>query len=128
MKRSIVLMLAAAVLLAGCGKDHADLPTAFIYTVPPTPTNLAADPGPERCTVSWSYPAEARDLVREFRVYQYYEGYDMVALVGVTADTSFVDTLLVGNLYYCYKVSAVDTTGFEGWRAGEVCAFVPTRQ
>jgi hypothetical protein len=127
MKRLIVLMFAAAVLtLIGCGKDHSDLPTAFTYVPPPTPTGLAADAEAERCTVTWSYPADSRDLVSEFNVYQYYEPYDMYLLIGSTPDTFFVDSMLVGNLYYCYEVSAVDTTGFEGWPTNYVCAFVPT--
>jgi len=127
MKRSIAFALfSAALLCSSCGTDHANLPTEFVYTAPPTPTNLSAEPGAERCVLSWSYPAEAMPLVREFRVYQYYELYDMLQLVGATADTAFVDTLLVGNLYYCYSVSAVDTTGFEGWRTSAVCAFVTT--
>jgi hypothetical protein len=127
MKRLIAFSLVSAALLcSSCGTDHANLPTEFIYAAPPTPTNLAAAPAPERCALSWSYPAGSMSLVREFRVYQCYEAYGIVQLIGTTADTAFVDSLLVGNLYYCYTVSAVDTTGLEGWRADAVCAFVPT--
>lgn len=127
MKRSIALALAAAaLLLVSCGRDHADLPTAFMYDPPPTPTNFSAAPGPERCALSWSYPPEAVSSLREFRVYLYYEYYGLLELVGTTTGTTFVHDRLVGNLVYCYAVSAVDTTGLEGWRTESVCALVPT--
>lgn len=113
-----------AALYISCGKDHQDLPTGFAYDPPSTPTNLVVTGGAELSTIKWSFPAIARASIREFRVYEYYEAYDMIELIGTTTDTVFVDSLLIGNLAYCYKVSAVDTSGFEGWRTGSVCAFV----
>jgi len=129
MMRSLVLfLLAAAVALhLSCSKDHQNLPTGFAYDPPPTPTNLVATGGEEVSTISWSYPAAARASIGEFRVYQYVEVYDMLQIIGTTSDTVFVDSLLIGNISYCYKVSAVDTTGFEGWRTASACAFVKTR-
>lgn len=115
---------AIAALCISCGKDHTDLPTGFAYDPPPTPSNLVVTGGEELSTIRWSYPAIARGSIGEFRVYEYFESYDMIALVGTTTDTVFVDSLLIGNLGYCYKVSAVDTSGFEGWRTESVCAFV----
>ena len=64
--------------------------------------------------------------IEEFRIYYYYEAYDLIELVGTSSTTNFNDTQLVGNLTYCYKVSAVDTTGLEGHRSETVCAFVGT--
>jgi len=128
MRSFVLFLLAAAVSLhCSCGKDHRDLPTGFAYDPPPTPTNLVATGGEEMSTIRWSYPAAARASIGEFRVYQYIEAYDMLQIIGTTADTVFVDSLLIGNITYCYKVSAVDTNGFEGWRTTSVCAFVKTR-
>jgi hypothetical protein len=119
------LVLVAA-LAFSCSKDHQNLPTAFSLESPATPTNLVVTGGVERSTVSWHYPPSALGAVREFRVYQYVPSYDILDLVGTTGDTVFVDSLLVGNISYCYKVAAVDTTGLEGWRTASVCAFVRT--
>ena len=124
---ALYLVMAAIALSASCSEDHQNLPTSFAYDPPPTPVDLIATGGEESSTIRWSYPAEARPSVLEFRVYQYIELYDMVQLVGTTADTVFIDSLLVGNLVYCYKVSAVDMTGFEGWRTASACALVRTR-
>jgi len=118
------LLGAIAALCISCGKDHRDLPTGFAYDPPATPTNLVVTGGEELSTLEWSYPAVALASIHEFRVYEYFEAYDMIELIGTTTDTVFVDSLLIGNLSYCYKVSAVDTSGFEGWRTGSVCAFV----
>ncbi len=115
---------AIAALCISCGEDHRDLPTGFAYDPPPTPVDLVVIGGEELSTIKWSYPAIARASIREFRVYEFFEPYNMLELVGTTADTVFVDSLLIGNLGYCYKVSAVDTSGFEGWRTRSVCAFV----
>jgi hypothetical protein len=123
---ALFVLIATVGLCLSCGTDHENLPTGFAYNPPPTPENVAVVGGHESSTISWSYPAEARASIGEFRVYQYSEAYNVVQLVGTTADTAFTDSLLVGNLYYCYKVSAVDTTGFEGWRTPSVCAFVRT--
>ena len=120
------LLIATVGLCLSCGTDHENLPTGFAYNPPPTPANLVVVGGHESSTISWTYPAGARESIKEFRVYQYIEAYDIVQLVGMTTDTAFTDSFLVGNLYYCYKVSAVDTTGFEGWRTPSVCAFVRT--
>ena len=113
-----------AALYISCGKDHRDLPTGFVYVPPTTPTNLVVIGGEEMSTITWSYPAIELASIREFRIYEYIESYDMIQLIGTTTDTVFVDSLLIGNLGYCYKVSAVDAPGFEGWRTGSVCAFV----
>jgi hypothetical protein len=111
-------------LFVSCGKAHTDLPTSFKYNPPPTPTDLVVTGGVERSSLAWDYPAEAFGALREFRIYYYYAVYEMVELVGTSSGTSFVDSLLVPNLSYCYEVSAVDTTGFEGWRTAAKCAFV----
>ena len=96
----------------------------FEYVPPPTPANVTAAGGEEQSVVSWSYPDDARASVGEFNVYQYFPPYDVLELIGTTTDTFYVDSLLIGNLNYCYKVSAVDTTGLEGWRSAAVCVFV----
>lgn len=118
------VLAAVAALCISCSEEHQDLPTGFAYDPPATPTGLAVTGGKERATITWSYPAGERASVGGFRVYEYYESYDLIELVGTTTDTVFVDSLLIGNLGYCYKVSAVDTAGFEGWRTESVCAFV----
>jgi hypothetical protein len=115
---------AIAALCISCGKDHRDLPTGFAYDPPATPTNLVVVGGEEMSTITWSYPASELAAISEFRVYEYIESYDIIQLIGTTTDTVFVDSLLIGNLGYCYEVSAVDASGFEGWRTGSVCAFV----
>jgi hypothetical protein len=123
----LFLLAATVALCHSCSTDHRDLPTGFAYDPPPTPTDVVATGEEESSRISWSYPAAARASIGEFRVYQYLEAYDLLQIVGTTTDTVFVDSLLIGNVMYCYKVSAVDTAGFEGWRTASVCAFVKSR-
>ena len=120
-----VVMLAMLVVVS-CGKDHEGLPTSFIYEPPPTPTDFQATAGVEEVHLSWSYPSESLPELEEFRIYYYYSIYDMVELIGTTSDTEYTDTQLIGNVEYCYVVSAVDTTGLEGWRTSMECVTVLT--
>jgi len=120
----VVLLVAAA---CSCGKDHGTAPARFDVTALPAPVDLAVEPGPEQATLTWSYPLESRACVREFRLYYYFEVFDVIEPIASTEDTFFVDTRLVGNLQYCYVVSAVDTNGIEGWRTSAVCALIETK-
>jgi len=120
----LIGVIFALLILAACSKKHEGLPTGFKYDPLPAPENLVVTGGSEIANISWSFPAEKMSRVKEFRVYQYIESYNMLQLIGTTTDTTFTDSLLIGNLLYCYKVSAVDTTDFEGWRTNETCAFV----
>ena len=121
-----IILISLCIVWAACSNKHGEQPTAFQYVAPPTPTDFTVTPGPEEAHLSWNFPAEGYDNFKEFRVYLYVEVYDMAQLIGTTTDTDFVDGPLVGNLYYCYRVSAVDSTGFEGWLSEHQCAFIPS--
>jgi hypothetical protein len=123
----IALSVVAGALLVSCSKDHGTEPGPFDVSCPPTPTDVSVTAGVEQATVEWDYPAGRIGAVEEFRVYYYFEAFDEVELAGTTTGLSYVDTRLVGNLEYCYRVSAVDTSGIEGWRTEEVCALIQTR-
>ncbi len=112
------------IIIASCGKDHEGLPTSFEYVPPPTPTNFEVTAGVESAHLSWSYTAEGMAVLREFRIYYYYSMYDILELIDTSTDTAYTDSLLIGNVEYCYVVSAVDTTGLEGWRTAKRCVIV----
>jgi hypothetical protein len=123
----IALMVVMTAALVSCANDHGTEPGPFDMGEPPTPFDLTVTPGTEQATVSWEYPPESMGSLKEFRVYYYLAAFDAVELVGTTTDLTYVDTKLVGNVEYCYRVSAVDTLGIEGWRTGEECALIETR-
>lgn len=123
----LALTVVAMAALISCSNDHGTEPAPFDVDAPPTPTDLSVTPGSEQATVAWDYSAEDMATLEEFRVYYYFPAYNVVELAGTTTDLTFVDTKLVGNVEYCYKVSAVDTFGTEGWRTDEECAVINTR-
>ena len=118
---AVVIMVFSFIIMSACSKDHEGLPTSFDYDPPPTPIDLEVIGGNEIASLKWSYPNDSFGSLKEFRIYIYDQVYDMMMQVGTSTDTFFVHSLLVGNLYYCYKVSAVDTTGLEGWRTSAEC-------
>jgi fibronectin type 3 domain-containing protein len=120
-------ILGSILILGACSKDHTDLPTGFAYTPPETPTNFQVAAGAESATLTWDYPADALGAIQEFRIYYHIEAFDVLELIGTTDETTYTDDKLVGNLTYCYSISAVDTTGLEGWRLEPICVFVTSR-
>ncbi len=125
MRHFIAFCLILFVLLAvSCSKEHTNLPVGFKYDPPETPTDLRVTSEAENAILNWSYPEGMMDSVEEFRVYYYLQGYDLIELIATTTDTTFVDSMLIVNMEYCYKVSAVDTTGFEGYRTDSVCEVI----
>jgi hypothetical protein len=126
-KIAIALTVVAAAALVSCSNDHGTEPAPFSMEAPPTPTDLSVTAGTEQATLTWDYPPESEGALEEFRVYYYFPVYDAVELAGTTTDMSYVDDHLVGHIEYCYKVSAVDTFGIEGWRTAEECVVPNTR-
>lgn len=126
-KTMIALMVVAAAAFVSCSNNHGTEPAPLDVEAPPTPTDLLVSAGSEQATISWDYPSESMGTLDEFRVYYYFAAYDVVELAGTTTGLTYTDTRLVGNVEYCYKVSAVDTFGIEGWRTDEECAVINTR-
>ncbi len=126
-KITTALTVVAAVAFVSCSNNHGTEPAPFDVEAPAAPTDLSVTPGTEQATVAWDYPSENMATLEEFRIYYYFPAFDAIELAGTTTDLEYVDTKLVGNVEYCYKVSAVDTFGMEGWRTGEECALINTR-
>lgn len=123
----LILTVVAMAAIISCSNDHGTEPAPFDVDAPTTPTDLSVTSGTEQATVAWDYPSEDMETLEEFRVYYYFPAYNVVELAGTTTDLTYVDTKLVGNVEYCYKVSAVDTSGIEGYRTDEECAVINTR-
>ncbi len=121
----ISLLLTA---ICGCGEDHGVSPSAFDYEGLPAPDSLDITPGNWQLTLSWKYPAEKADLVESYLVYRYYltEYGKYLELADTTSSMGYTDEGLVGNVEYCYVVSAVDTNGIEGFRSEIECDFTMT--
>lgn len=126
MRRHTLMLLALAVAAASCASEHGTEPVPFDCEYPPTPVDLTVTAGIEQATLRWSYPDGGRELIEEFRLYYYIKVYDALELIATIGDTMYVDSQLVGNLEYCYRVSAVDTNGIEGWRSEPSCAVILT--
>ena len=125
-KITIALIVVAAGAFVSCSNNHGTEPAAFDVDAPQAPTDLSVTPGTEQATITWDYDGDMGAL-EEFRVYYYFSAFDVVELAGTTTSTTYSDTRLVGNVEYCYKVSAVDTFGMEGWRTDEDCAVINTK-
>ena len=121
MKRIARLTLIIPLLLVmSCSADHGDSPTGFEFSAPDSPTAFTVTPSPNELTLEWDYPGDLAE-VSEFRVYYYYEMYGLEEFVGTASGTTYTDTDLIGNMIYCYKVSAVDLDGHEGLRTETIC-------
>lgn len=120
---ALILVFSLSVIIS-CSDEHGDQPSAFYFDAPEMPTGLTVTPGSNQAVLEWSYPAESIDQVSEFRIYYYYELYDLEELIGTSTGTSFTDSDLIGNMVYCYRVSAVNLDDKEGERTAAVCEMV----
>lgn len=123
----IAFMVVAAAAFVSCTNDHGTEPAPFDVDAPPTPTGLSVTPETEQARLTWDYPPESLETLEVFRVYYYFAVFDAVEFIDTTSVQTYLDTRLIGNVEYCYKVSAVDTFGMEGWLTGEECAVINTR-
>jgi hypothetical protein len=126
-KTMIALMIVAVAAFVSCSNDHGTEPGPFDVEAPSAPTDLSVTAGTEQATIAWDYDSGSMGALEEFRIYYYFAAFDVVELAGTTTSLIYTDTKLVGNVEYCYKVSAVDTFGMEGWRTDEECAVINTR-
>jgi hypothetical protein len=87
----------------------ARLPSEFNLQLPPK--NLTATPSGTTVNLSWQNGGGAVPLVR----YKIYRGADStnVALIDSTPSISYSNPSLLSGTYY-YRLTAVDSTGFEG--------------
>ncbi len=115
-----LILIISSILLMSCSVDHGDSPAGFEFTAPDSPTAFTVSPGPNALTLSWEYPGDLAE-VSEFNIYYFYEMYGLEEFVGTASGTSYVDSDLIGNMIYCYKVSAVDLDGNEGLRTETIC-------
>lgn len=124
MKRVAILLSAIIMAVSmSCSSDHGESPAAFTFEAPQAPLNLVLTPGSNQMSLEWDYPPELLAEIREFRIY-YYKSYGVEEPVDTVTSTSCTDTRLIGNMVYCYKVSAVDLDGREGWRSETECEMV----
>ncbi len=121
MWRVATAILFFLVIISGaCSNEHGDSPAAFLFEAPDPPTELEVTPGENEMTLDWSYPDILMNEVSEFRIY-YYNMYGIWELIGKTKNRSHVHDRLIGDMEYCYKVSAVNLDGNEGWRTKIIC-------
>jgi hypothetical protein len=130
MVRQIVLYIVIiAFFLGGCSDDHGTSPASFNYDALSAPDSFKITPGSYSLTLNWHYSSENVALTKEFLIYavyytEYGEYLDPVDTVAANVgQTDYVDTnsRLFGNAEYCYVLSAVDSSGIEGWRTETKC-------
>lgn len=86
--------------------------TAVEFKIQLPPKNLSASSAASAVNLSWQNGGGAAPLMR----YRIYRGTDSttMSVVDSTTQTSFTNTGLLTGVTYYYRVSAVDSTGFEG--------------
>ncbi|MBN1165256.1 MAG: fibronectin type III domain-containing protein [Candidatus Krumholzibacteriota bacterium] len=123
MKRIAVLgLIISTVFTIACSNEHGDSPTAFKYDPPASPTDLTATDGVGEIDLQWNYPPSLMGEISGFIVYYHVAMYGILEPIDTVENvTSFKDENLPYNYRFCYLVSALDTSGLEGWRMGPVC-------
>ena len=101
--------------------NKARSPEEFNLQLPPK--NLTATPSGASINLSWQNGGGAVGLLR----YKVYRGADStnIVLIDSTTSTSYSNSGLTTSTRYFYRVSAVDSTDFEGAKSYAVSAIIP---
>jgi fibronectin type 3 domain-containing protein len=96
-------------------------PSGFGFQFPPK--NITASVSNSTVHLSWLNGGGGSPLMR----YRIYRGTDslFVTLLDSTTSTSFDDLSITGGEVYCYRVSAVDSSGFEISKGNSIYAISP---
>ena len=118
---ALALVLIPGLVFFSCSAEHGDSPAGFSFEAPEAPTGLTLTPGANQLTLEWDYPGDPAD-VSGYVVYYYYDMYGVEEVIDTVTATRYTDSDLIGNMIYCYKVSAIGPGDREGYRSATKCA------
>jgi len=112
----------SAMTAGGESADSAFVSATPILGVPDAPTDLAATPGDNQVSLSWTAPAVGSPTSYNVkRSTTSGSGYVAITTPGAQTTTSYIDTTAGNGTTYYYVVSAVNATG-EGANSTQVSA------
>ncbi len=94
------------------------------YVVPRAPKNLTAAPAPNSIELGWEDNREAD--FSHYLVYRRYGQAGYVPYLGGVTSSSLVDTGVLGQVNYGYKVTAIDLDGYESDFSNEAETYAAT--
>ena len=98
--------------LAGCDKKFSNPVAVSNAVYPDAPTNLTAQVNDGCIRLSWNQSASSEiDLYHIFRADSIETN---LVLIDSSSQTSFVDTDVINGMFYTYRISAINTNGYEG--------------
>jgi hypothetical protein len=120
-------MLAATLILAGCGGDGTSSDSTAQSTASQTPTSPPPAPGTSNVTLSWVAPTENTNgtALTDLGGYKIYYGTspkeltDQVVVSNTGLQTYVIDGLTVGTTYY-FTIVATATDGMESAQSAVV--------
>ncbi|UCC81035.1 MAG: fibronectin type III domain-containing protein, partial [Candidatus Zixiibacteriota bacterium] len=122
-KYPLIGVLSLMLLLsAGCSREieNSVSPPIDSSTIPPTPSGLSAETGDGFAVLAWDISDVS--LVSEYNIYRADSVGEDYSLVGNSPTESFTaDGLQNGQLYY-FRVSALNSAGYEGYKSDPVSA------
>lgn len=120
--RLIVVLPIILSLLAGCSREieNSVSPPIDGSTIPPTPSSLSAEIGDGVVVLTWNISDSS--LVTGYNVYLADSAGEEYSFIGSTQTRLYTaDDLQNGMLYY-FRVSSLNSAGFEGYRSDPVFA------
>jgi len=120
--RLIAVLPIVLSLLTGCSRqiENSISPPIDSSTIPPTPSNLSAEIGDGFVILTWSVLDTSH--VAEYNVYRADSAGEDYSFIGNPQIELFTaDDLQNGRLYY-FRVSSLNSDGFEGYKSDPVSA------
>ncbi|MBU8922887.1 MAG: hypothetical protein KOO63_13810 [Bacteroidales bacterium] len=111
----VLMIFIVGFVISGCLDDIDEIDLGTGEPAFPQPSGLSLDSGDGYVHISWTAVPEAVS----YRLYKQPESEEMVLLASVT-ETEYLDEDIVNGEEYTYSVSAVSSTGIEGFRSREM--------
>jgi len=122
MKKHFLILLVLLGLVLGCSREIPDpvKPIDITVPVPPTPTGLSATVGDSSARISWSIDGDSS--LYTYRIYSARLDSSEISysMLIETDQTYYSAANLHNGSRYFFKVSAVDSTDFEGYKSDSI--------
>ena len=125
MNKVMLIIIGAVIsLFLGCSHDIPDpaSPVAIDGDIPPTPLSLTATVGDRSAALSWSIGSDTAQYTYRIYVAPFDSSRIAYSLLGESGVTSYSVGNLQNGAVFFFKISAVNSLDFEGYKSDSIAA------
>ncbi len=118
--KSILLVSVLTLLFSNCEKEFSNPVATSSLLYPETPSSIISQVGDRYVRLSWDHIAPLYEV--KFHIFRKDTVAKDYALLDSTFSRTYMDTEVLNGMFYLYRISAIDSNGFESPYSLEVTA------